>query len=118
MMSSVRASPMTGEEIPLTIQPDVFEAPVVVYRVDRQLDPFRLRPPAGGAPVMLDDRPGAIFLQLLVDLPDQLLARFDIAHARLLVEEFLDLGTAKVRVVALRAAGEGLVEHDVRIVDA
>src|SRR5688572_25956102 len=90
---------------PLSIQPDVFEAPVIVDRVDRQFDAFRLRPPAGGALAVLDHRAGAVLLQPLVDLPDQLPAGLDVGHARLLVEQLLDLRIAVVRVVAFRAAG-------------
>jgi hypothetical protein len=64
-----------------------------------------------------DDRPRHVLLQLLVDLPHQLLALVDVGLLRLLVEQLLDLLVAVVGVVALRAAGVVLVERLVGIVD-
>src|SRR5262245_32021091 len=66
---------------------------------------------------MRDDRPRYVLLQLLVDLPNQLLALFQIRFRRLLVELLLELLVAIVRVIALRSAAVILVEVLVRIVD-
>jgi hypothetical protein len=64
-----------------------------------------------------DDRTSDVLLQLLVDLPDQLLALLDIRFLRLLVEQLLDVLVAVVGVVALGAAGIVFVERLVGIVD-
>ena len=67
---------------------------------------------------MHDDRPGAVFLQLAVDFPDDLLALLLIGLGRLPVDQRVDLPIAVAGVVALRAADVVLVELLVRIVDA
>ena len=66
---------------------------------------------------MEDDRPRDVFLQLPVDLPDQLLALVDVCLFRLLVEQLLDVLVAIVGVIPLRAAGIVLVERLVGLVD-
>src|SRR5688572_16929682 len=102
----------------LAVEPDVLETPVIVDRIDGDVHPLDLGMPAGGAATVRDHRTGAILLQLLVDLPHQRAPLLEVGHLRLLVHELLQLGIAVVRVVALRAAGESLVEHHIGIIDA
>jgi hypothetical protein len=57
-----------------------------------------------------DDRPGDVFLQLFIDVPDQLLAPGDVGLLGLFVEQLLDVLVAVVGVVPLRIAGVVFVE--------
>ena len=63
-----------GSASALPVEPDVFEAPAVVDAVDHHRQALDVGLPAGRGAVVKDDRPGAVLLQLAVDLPDQLLA--------------------------------------------
>src|SRR3989442_8895029 len=75
-----------ASSVALPIQPYILKPPAVVDAVDHHRQPLHLGLPAGGTDVVKDDRPGSIFLQLLVDLPHQLLALFLVRHRRLFVE--------------------------------
>src|SRR5258708_4796621 len=66
---------------------------------------------------MEDNGTSDVFLKLLVDLADQLLALGDVGLLGLLIEQLLDVGVAVIGVVTFRIAGIVLVEGLVRIVD-
>src|SRR5437660_3215886 len=55
-----------ASSVGLPIQPHVLKAPAVVDAVDHHRQPLHLGLPAGGTDVVKDDRPGRVFLQLLV----------------------------------------------------
>ena len=74
--------------------------------------------PAGAASIVVDDRPRHLIGEHALDLPDDLAALLDVRLLRLLVEELLDVRRAVARVVRLRLAGVGALQHGVRIVDA
>src|SRR5438045_7120628 len=100
------------------VEPPIFHPPAVVLAVDHDRDALQLRLPAGRGAEVVDDRPGTVFLQLLVDLPNQALAFLLIGLLGLPVEHFLQLGIAVAGVVALRAAAVILVKLLVRVIDA
>src|SRR5437773_2699431 len=94
----------------LFAEPDVVEPPAVVDAVDHRrqaLDPWV---PAGRAAHVEDDRPGALFLQSAVDLPDQLLALFPVGLGGLPVERGFELAVAIAGEVAVGIAGIALIE--------
>src|SRR6266568_5484829 len=107
-----------ASSVALPIQPYILEAPAVVDAVDHHRQPFHLGLAARRADIVKDDRPGSVFLQLLVDLPHQLLALCLVRHRRLFVELLVELGVAVTAVVARRATGVILVELLVRVVNA
>src|SRR5258708_36561270 len=74
----------------LTVQPGVFEAPAVVDAVDHDRQPFDVWLAATRGAVVKDDRPGAVFLQLAVDLPYQLFALLAVGFHRLPLELFFE----------------------------
>src|SRR5260370_30580742 len=78
----------------LTVQPGVFEAPAVVDAVDHDRQPLDVGLAATRGAVVKDDRPGAVFLQLAVDLPYQLLALLAIGFHRLALELFFEFRPA------------------------
>src|SRR6266853_5900325 len=79
---------------PLFVEPDVFHAPAVEDAVDHDRQPLHMRLPAGRAAVVKDDRPGAVFRQLPLDLPYQLLALLGVGLDRLPIDQLVQLGTA------------------------
>src|SRR4051812_25491168 len=82
------------------LQPDVFEAPVVVDAVDVQRHVLDVRPPAAGGAAVGDDRFGHLLLQLAVDLPDHLQSLLLVELARLRLEQLGHLRIAVAVVVA------------------
>src|SRR5271166_5746119 len=118
--SAIRPAPANAGPVrrPLFVQPQIFEAPAVVLAVDHDRQPFQLGLPAGRGAEVVDDRPGSILLQLLVDLPDELPALALVGFDRLLLEPLLELGVAIAGIVALGVAAVVLVELLVRVVDA
>src|SRR3954454_19337721 len=88
----------------LSIEPPIFHAPAIVLAVDHDRHALELRLPASGGAEVVDDRPRAVFLQFLVDVPDQTLALLLVGFRRLLLEQLLELAVAVAGVVALRAA--------------
>src|SRR5260370_22111717 len=101
----------------LLIQPHVLVTIAVVGAVHHDGDALYIGLPARALAAVEDDRPGDVFLKLLVDFPNQLLARGETGLLGLLIEQLLDLLVAVIGVVALRIAGIVLVECLVRIVD-
>src|SRR5437588_470539 len=99
------------------VEPHVLEAPAVILAVRHDRQVLHARPPAGSRADIVDDRPRDILLQLLVDVPDQLLALLRIGLCRLLGEQLLQVLVAIVGEVAFRAAGIVLEEILVGIVD-
>src|SRR4051794_27131180 len=85
------------------IHPHVLEAEAVVGRVRHDGDVLHIGGPAGALIGIEQDRPRHVFLQLLVDLPNQFLALGGIGLLRLRVEQLLDVLVAVVGVIALRA---------------
>src|SRR3954466_5778776 len=85
-------------------EPPIFHPPAIVLAVDHDRDALQLRLPAGRGAEVVDDRPGPVFLQLPVDLPNEALAFLLIALLGLPVEHLLQLGIAVAGVVTLRAA--------------
>ena len=64
---SRRSTAFQSDKLPpgcstLSVEPNIFEAPVIVDRINRKIDAFDLRSPARGSPIMLDDGSGTIFL--------------------------------------------------------
>src|SRR5438094_7811477 len=92
------------------VEPPIFHAPAIVLAVDHDRDVFHLRLPARRGAEVIDDRARAIFLQFLVDIPDQALSLLLVGFRRLLLEQLLELAVAIAGVVALRAAAVILVE--------
>src|SRR5262249_52768166 len=72
------------------VQPYVLVAVAVVGAVDHDRHALDVRLPAGRGAGMQDDRPRHVLLELLVDLPDELLALLDVGLHRLFVEELLE----------------------------
>src|SRR6516225_11674198 len=101
----------------LLVQPHVLVTIAIIGAVHHDGDALDIGLPARAPAAVEDDRTSDVLLQLLVDLPDQLLALLDIRFLRLLVEQLFDVLVAVVRVVPLRAAGIVLVEGLVGIVD-
>ena len=69
--ATTRALLAAGE---LLAEPGVFEAPAVEQAVDHRRDPVHPRVMARRESIAVNDRPGGILGQLLVDLPDELFA--------------------------------------------
>jgi hypothetical protein len=65
---------LIGRPEELFVEPEVFEALAVVDAVNHESQPLELRLPADRAAREENDRPGIVLNQLLLDLPDQLLA--------------------------------------------
>src|SRR5262245_10605411 len=99
------------------VQPYILVAVAVVGAVDHDGHALDVGMPAGRLPHVQDDRPRHVFLNLLVDLPDELLALLRIALHRLLVEQLLQLLVAIMGVIALGSAGVILVKSLIGIVD-
>jgi hypothetical protein len=72
--------------------------------------------PAGRTAVVKDDRPGAVFRQLLLD--HQLLALLRVGRDGLPIDQFVDLGTAVTVIVQLPAAPVDQVETEVGVAAA
>src|SRR5947199_7452794 len=84
----------------LFVEPDVFHAPAVVDAVDHDRQPLDIGLLAGRAARIEDDRPCRILRQFLFDLAYQLLPLFRIRLHRLLVNQLVNLRTAKAGIVA------------------
>src|SRR5215469_14758809 len=102
---------------PLLVEPDVFHPPAVVDAVGHCRQSPDIGLPASSAASVIDDGPGALLLQSLVDLPNELPALFLVRLSRLSVEQLLDLAIAVAGVIARRIAGVILVELLVGIID-
>src|SRR6516225_11635295 len=85
----------------LPLEPHIFNAPTVVLAVDHDGQPFELRLHASCRAGMIDDRPRAVLLQFLIDLPDEVLAPLLIGYRRLLDEQILEFRIAVAGIVAL-----------------
>src|SRR5438552_7660883 len=94
----------------LFVEPDVLHAPAVEDAVDHDRQPLHMRLPAGRAAVVKDDRPGAVFRQLPLDLPYQLLALLGVGLDRLPIDQLVQLGTAVTVIVQLPTAPVDQVE--------
>ena len=101
---------------PLLAKRDVFHAPAVEEAVDQQRQPLYMRPPAGSATIVEDDRPGDVFGQFSLDLPHQLLALFRVGLARLPIDQLVNLGAAVAIIVQLAAAPVEQAENLVGVV--
>src|SRR5882672_3354423 len=101
----------------LLIQPHILVAIAVIRAVHHDGDALDVRLPARALAAVEDDRAGDVFLKLLVDFPNQLLALGDVGLLGLLVEQLLDVLVAIVGVVPFGIAGVVLIERLVRIVD-
>src|SRR5437764_3347774 len=99
------------------VEPPIFHAPAIILAVDHDRDVLQLRLPTGCGAEVVDDRPRAVLLQSLVDVPDQALALLLVGFGRLLLEQLLDVAVAVASVVALRAAAVILVEHLIGVID-
>jgi len=82
----------------LLVQPRVLVTIAVIRAVHHNGDALDIGLPAGALAAVEDDRTSYVLLQLLVDLPDQLLALLDVRFLRLLVEQLFDVLVAVVRV--------------------
>src|SRR5215813_15281252 len=102
----------------LSIEPDILETEAVVNAVDLLDITLDVGLQAGSRAVPQDHRPRAIGQKLAVDLPHDLAALVGVGLGRLHVEQLFDLGIAVTGIVALRLAGEVLVEVLIGIVDA
>src|SRR5215469_876655 len=71
-------------------EPDVFHAPAVEEAVDHDRQPLDLRLAAGREAVVVEDRAGAVFLQLAVDVPDETAAFVLVRFGGLPVEQLVD----------------------------
>src|SRR5262249_52881157 len=84
----------------LPIEPHVFQAEIVDDAVGHHRPTLDPGLPAIGEAVVKNDWPGAVLSQLLLDLPDQLLAFVGIDLGRLLVEQLFQIRVAITGVVA------------------
>jgi hypothetical protein len=100
----------------LFVEPDIFEAPAVVYAVGHYGEPLHLWPP--GTAAVIDDRPRSILGQFSFDLPDQLLAFLLIYLNRLRGNHLIELGIAVAGHVALGTARKTLIKILVWVVDS
>src|SRR3954454_23102043 len=96
------------------IHPHVLVAEAVVGRVRHDGHVLHVGCPASALVGVIEDRPRNVRLQLLVDLPSELLALGGIDLLGLRIELCLQVLVAVVGVVALGAATEVLVEGLVR----
>src|SRR6516225_11350385 len=69
---SPRSSRRFSSGLRLAVEPQIFETPAVVDAVDHDRQPLDIGLPTARRPVVKDDRPGTILLQLAVDRPHQL----------------------------------------------
>jgi hypothetical protein len=76
----------------LLVQPDMFEAPIVIDAVFVVHVALEMRVPAGGRAIVVDDRPGHVLRQDALDLPDDRFALVPVRLLRLLIEKLVDLG--------------------------
>src|SRR6516162_6671487 len=99
------------------VEPEVFEARVIVDAVDHCNKPLELWLPAIRSSRIKQDRPCVVFGQFAFDLPYQPLSLLHIAHVGLLIDHFVDVGLAVAGIVALGPAHIVLVKGRVGIVD-
>src|SRR5579883_1609981 len=92
------------------IEPYLFHPPVIIDAIDLQLDPLDFRPPASRRPHVVQDRAHDVFLQLAVDLPNEL-------SALLLVGQLVQLGVAVMRVIAVGSAHVILIKILIGVVE-
>src|ERR1044071_2057500 len=112
-LSRTEYAPKPGaqsRDSPLFIQPPVFAAVGVVEAVDHQGHVLHVRVPAGMGAGVEDDRPGEFRGQFALDLPEDPLALFLIALARLLLDHLVDFGVAIAVPIEARAATVEQVE--------
>src|SRR5438045_1485476 len=100
------------------LEPDILKARAVVDAVDHLRQALDTRQSANCSARVEDDRPDAVFHELLLDLPHQLATLFQIGFRRLAVDHSVELRIAVTAVIALGAAYEILVELLVGIVEA
>src|SRR5207248_5194470 len=86
------------------VDPQIFHSPAVEAAVDHDRPSLDMGPPAGGAAVVEDDRPGAVLRQLPLDLPHQTLALLGVGLDGLPIDQIVDLAAAVAVVVQLPAA--------------
>src|SRR6266851_6750867 len=99
----------------LFVEPYVFQPYPVVDRVHHHRVALDVGMPAGARAAVIEDRTGDVLGQLLLDLPDQLLALLLVELHRLPVDHLVELGTAVAVVVGLGIAGVELVERLIRV---
>src|SRR5215471_17370994 len=99
----------------LLVEPGVFHAPTVEDAVDHDRPALDMGLPAGRAAVVEDDRSGAVFGQLPLDLPNQSLALLSVGLDGLPIDQRVHLGTAVTVIVQLPTAPVNQVETQVRI---
>src|SRR6266480_8118913 len=112
-----RSLPRRAAADPL-LEPDILKARAVVDAVDHLRQALDTRQSANCSARVEDDRPDAVFHELLLDLPHQLATLFQIGFRRLAVDHSVELRIAVTAVIALGAAYEILVELLVGIVEA
>src|SRR5208282_5911595 len=84
------SSPFLARQFdPHQLMPDPFADLYSSSHKSSKRQPFQLGLPAGRGAEVVDDRPGSILLQLLVDLPDKLPALVLVGFDRLLLEPLL-----------------------------
>src|SRR6266567_2584417 len=76
------------------IEPDVFHAPAVEHAVRHLRETSYVWLPAGSGLRIEQDRPGDVFSQLALNVPEHLFALRWIALARLLFDQLVNLGIA------------------------
>src|SRR5436190_14521479 len=103
---------------PLSVEPYVLEAPIVIRAVVVQYEALQVRVPAGRRAIMIDDRSSEVLGQLALDLPHECLARRRVGLLGLPVDQRIHVLVAVLRVVALRVAAIVLIQIDIRVVDA
>jgi hypothetical protein len=74
--------------------------------------------PAGRSSRVINDRPGAVLSQPALDLPHQLLPLFLVELSRLPIDQLVDFRIAIAVRVIFGAAGVGLIENLVGLIDA
>src|SRR5262249_34377371 len=99
----------------LFVEPNVFHAPAIEEAVGHLREPSDVRLPAGCALGIEQNRPGAIFGQLALDLPEHLLALRWIALARLPFNQLVNLGIAVAIPIDAGAAAVKYIEDWVGI---
>src|SRR5579871_382342 len=99
------------------IEPYLFHPPVIIDAIDLQLDPLDFRPPASRRPHVVQDRAHDVFLQLAVDLPNELSALLLVGLHRLPVDQLVQLGVAVMRVIAVGSAHVILIKILIGVVE-
>src|SRR4051794_38558692 len=104
--------------VALPIQPDILKAPTIEAAVDHDREAFHVGLSTGCAARVEDDRAHPTFVQLALDLPDQLPARTCIRDGRLAFDQLIDIRVTIAVRIRRAVAAIVLEEIGVWVIDA